>query len=67
VKREIRGDVADMASVVGEVSFFLGIPQSQTARTYVHTHRYVYMYICIYMHMNMHIFICKSVTHCHTL
>jgi len=35
VKREIRGDVADMASIVGEVSFFLGIPQSQTARTSV--------------------------------
>ena len=33
VKRKIRGDVADMASVVGEVSFFLGIPQAQAART----------------------------------
>jgi hypothetical protein len=32
VQREIRGEIADMANVIGEVSFFLGIQQAQTAR-----------------------------------
>ena len=33
VKSEIRGDVAEMACLVGEVSFFLGVPQAQNANT----------------------------------
>ena len=32
VQREIRGEIADMPCLVGEVSFFLGIQQAQTAR-----------------------------------
>ena len=27
VKKEIRGDIAEQPSIVGDVSFFLGIPQ----------------------------------------
>ena len=65
MKREIRGDVADMASVVGEVSFFFGhssIPDCAHVSLYIlymcvreYTRICIYTY-CVYIYVYIHIY-----------